>query len=123
MKLYSVLLTLILLFVICPETFSQKCKEGLPRGSGRGPSKLIKRKPDPGYTEEARRRQIVGTVVLRALFHSSGQVRDVCWIQGLPYGLTERAIAAAYRIEFTPRIKDGRAVSVSLLVEYNFNLY
>jgi len=42
---------------------------------------------------------------------------------GLPYGLTERAIAAARQIKFTPATKDGRPVSMYIQLEYNFNLY
>jgi TonB family protein len=80
-------------------------------------------RPEPQYTEEARRNQISGTVVLKAVFSSSGQVTNIRAINGLPYGLTERAIAAARQIRFTPAQKDGRAVSQYIQIEYNFNLY
>ncbi|MGH9966391.1 MAG: energy transducer TonB [Pyrinomonadaceae bacterium] len=80
-------------------------------------------KPEPQYTEEARKNQITGTVVLRAIFTSSGQVTQIRAVSGLPYGLTERAIAAARQIRFTPATKDGRAVSMYIQLEYNFNLY
>ena len=80
-------------------------------------------KPEPQYTEEARKNQITGTVVLRAVFSSSGQVTQIKAVQGLPNGLTERAIAAARQIRFTPATKDGRAVSMWMQLEYNFNLY
>jgi TonB family protein len=80
-------------------------------------------KPEPQYTEEARKNQITGTVVLRAVFTSGGQVTNIRSVSGLPYGLTERAIAAARQIRFTPAMKDGRAVSMYIQLEYNFNLY
>ena len=80
-------------------------------------------KPEPQYTEEARKNQITGTVVLRAVFTSGGQVTSIRAVSGLPYGLTERAIAAARQIRFTPAMKDGRAVSMYIQLEYNFNLY
>lgn len=80
-------------------------------------------KPEPQYTEEARKNQITGTVVLRAVFTSSGQVTGIRAVSGLPYGLTERAIAAARQIRFTPAMKDGHAVSMYIQLEYNFNLY
>jgi TonB family protein len=80
-------------------------------------------KPEPQYTEEARRNQISGTVVLKAVFSSSGQVTNIRAVNGLPFGLTERAIAAARQIRFTPAMKDGRAVSQYIQIEYNFNLY
>ena len=80
-------------------------------------------KPEPQYTEEARKNQITGTVVLRAVFTSGGQVSNIRAVSGLPYGLTERAIAAARQIKFSPATKDGHAVSMYIQLEYNFNLY
>jgi len=80
-------------------------------------------KPEPQYTEEARKNQITGTVVLRAVFTSGGQVSQIRAVSGLPYGLTERAIAAARNIKFVPATKDGHAVSMYIQLEYNFNLY
>jgi TonB family protein len=80
-------------------------------------------KPEPQYTEEARKNQVTGTVVLRAVFTSGGQVTGIKAVSGLPYGLTERAIAAARQIKFTPATKDGHAVSMYIQLEYNFNLY
>lgn len=80
-------------------------------------------KPEPQYTEEARKNQITGTVVLRAVFSSGGQVTNIRSVNGLPFGLTERAIAAARQIKFSPAMKDGRPVSMYIQLEYNFNLY
>ncbi len=80
-------------------------------------------KPEPQYTEDARKNQVTGTVVLRAVFTSGGQVTGIKAVSGLPYGLTERAIAAARQIKFVPATKDGRPVSMYIQLEYNFNLY
>jgi protein TonB len=80
-------------------------------------------KPEPQYTEEARRNQISGTVVLRAVFSNTGEVIQIRPLLTLPFGLTERAIAAARQIHFTPAIKGGQPVSVAMQLEYNFNLY
>jgi TonB family protein len=80
-------------------------------------------KPEPQYTEEARKNQVTGTVVLRAVFTSGGQVTQIKAISGLPYGLTEKAITAARQIKFVPATKDGHAVSMYIQLEYNFNLY
>ncbi len=80
-------------------------------------------KPEPQYTEDARKNQVTGTVVLRAVFSSNGQVTSIRAVSGLPYGLTERAIAAARMIKFTPATKDGHNVSMHFQLEYNFNLY
>lgn len=63
MKIFPMSLSLTLLIVVCPDTFSQqKCKEGLPKGNVvftnmRRPK--ITRKPQPQYTAEARSHQIL----------------------------------------------------------------
>jgi TonB family protein len=80
-------------------------------------------KPEPQYTEEARRNQITGTVILRVLFSRLGEVTNIRAVQSLPFGLTERAIAAARQIRFSPAIKNDHPVSVYMQLEYNFNLY
>lgn len=80
-------------------------------------------KPEPQYTEDARRNQITGSVVLRVVFSRTGEVTNIRAINALPFGLTERAIAAARQIRFRPATKDGRAVNVYMQLEYNFNLY
>jgi len=80
-------------------------------------------KPEPQYTEDARKNQITGTVALIAVFSASGQVTNIRTVSGLPNGLTERAISAARMIKFAPAVKDGRTVSQWVRIEYNFNLY
>jgi len=80
-------------------------------------------KPEPQYTEDARKNQITGTVTLRVIFSSNGDVVQIHAVRTLPHGLTERAIAAARQIKFVPAVKDGRPVSVFMQLEYNFNLY
>jgi TonB family protein len=80
-------------------------------------------RPEPQYPEEARSNQVSGTVVLRGVFRADGQVTDLRVISGLPHGITERAMEAAKRIRFSPAMKNGRAVSQYIQIEYNFNLY
>lgn len=80
-------------------------------------------KPEPTYTEKARQKQHTGTVILRVVFASNGQIANIRVVQGLRYGLTERAIAAASRITFIPATKDGKPVSMWMQLEYNFYLF
>jgi TonB family protein len=84
---------------------------------------VVVSKPEPSYTEDARRNQVTGTVVLRCVFSSSGAVTNLKAVSGLPFGLTEQAIDAARQIKFIPAIKDGHFVSMYIQLEYNFNLY
>jgi len=83
----------------------------------------IASQPKPGYTEEARKNQVAGIVVLRVVLRFDGTIGNITVVSGLPDGLTEQAIAAARNIRFTPAQKDGVPVSVSMQVEYRFNLY
>jgi protein TonB len=80
-------------------------------------------KPEPQYTDEARKNQITGTVTLRVIFSSAGEVVQIRAVNTLPFGLTERAIAAARQIKFLPAMKGGQPVSVFMQLEYNFHLY
>jgi len=80
-------------------------------------------KPEPIYTEDARKNQVTGTVVMRAVFSSSGVVTNIRVVAGLPYGLNEEALQAARQIRYVPAIKDGHFVSMYIQLEYNFNLY
>lgn len=80
-------------------------------------------KPEPPYTEQARKNQVTGTVVLKVIFSSSGQVTNIRAVSGLPDGLTEKAIAAAHSIRFIPAVKDGHNVSMYAQLEYTFTIY
>lgn len=80
-------------------------------------------KPEPSYTDKARNAQIEGTVVLKVVFSASGRVTNIRVAAGLPFGLTERSIAAAKQIKFVPAMKDGKNVSMWIQLEYNFRLY
>jgi TonB family protein len=122
------LLIILSLSFQAPQALGQvKCKGYSPKGPGRGGQRpgmaVIKVKPQPQYTKAALRRQVQGTVTLRVILHSSGRVKDVCVVEGLPYGLTRRAVEAAYRIKFEPAVKEGRPVSVTTLIQYEFSTY
>jgi TonB family protein len=80
-------------------------------------------KPEPQYTEEARKNSITGTVILRVVFSRSGEVTNIRAMQSLQGGLTEKAIAAARQIRFVPATRNGQPVSMYMQLEYNFNLY
>lgn len=80
-------------------------------------------KPEPSYTDRAKQNQVTGTVILKAVFTGSGKVTNIRVVQGLPDGLTERAIEAARKIRFVPASIEGKFVSMWMQLEYNFNLY
>ncbi len=84
---------------------------------------VITSKPEPQFTEEARRNGVTGEVMLRMILSASGQVTGIVPLKRLPDGLTEKAIAAARSIQFIPAEKDGHKVSQYVTVSYNFNIY
>jgi TonB family protein len=83
---------------------------------------IVKKRPEPSYTRDARKNKIEGTVILRCIFASNGKVTNIHVVSGLPDGLTERAVKAAQKIKFKPATRDGKPVSMWMQVEYNFNL-
>lgn len=80
-------------------------------------------KPRPGYTDAARQNQVTGVVRLRVTFSASGAVGSISPVSGLPYGLTEQAIAAARQIKFEPAKKNGVAIPSTKIIEYSFSIY
>ena len=80
-------------------------------------------KPEPTYTQSARRYGVDGTVVLRAVFSKEGEVTNIYVVGKLPHGLVQQALSAARKIKFTPAMKDGQPVSMYIELQYNFNLY
>jgi TonB family protein len=104
---------------------------GSPSISGRtgdGPATSVDQRPvllnnpRPRYTEEARKNKIQGTVVARVLISTDGSVKQVRITRGLPDGLDEMAIQAAYQMRFRPAMKSGQPVSFWQSVQIEFNL-
>jgi TonB family protein len=96
---------------------------GIYRSSEVSVRATILSKPEPGFSEEARRGNVSGTVRLRAVLAADGRVRNIAIVRSLPAGLTEMCIRAARRIVFKPAFKDGHAVSQYVTIEYNFYIY
>jgi TonB family protein len=80
-------------------------------------------KPEPTYTDQARKEQVIGTVVFKGVLSASGQVTNIELVSGLSAGLSAKALAAVKQLRFVPAIKDGHFVSMYIQIEYNFNLY
>ena len=83
----------------------------------------ITAKPNPRYTEEARRNGVSGRVVVRVVLCKDGGATDVEVLEGLPHGLSEEAVRAARRIRFEPGRKDDELVSVRVRVLYDFRTH
>ena len=90
-----------------------------------GPSTALNilSKPKPPYTDAARQNQVQGTVTLRVTFNANGTIGGISPVSGLPYGLTESAIAAARNIRFEPMKKNGVAQTVTKTLQFTFTMY
>lgn len=84
---------------------------------------VITFKPEPGFTEEARRNNTTGVVRLRVVLAPDGRVRHILIMKGLPSGLSEMSVAAARKIRFTPATINGHRVAQYMVLEYNFNIF
>jgi periplasmic protein TonB len=90
-------------------------------GSGiTAPSIIREVKPD--YTEEGRRRNIEGDVVLEIIVRRDGTVGSVKVVQGLGAGLDQRATDAVRQWRFSPAKRYGTPVDVIVEVAMEFKL-
>ena len=79
-------------------------------------------KPNPVYTDEARRLGIEGDVLVNVVFLATGQVKIQSVEKGLGHGLDQSAIRAAQQIRFKPATQDGQAVDFPATVHIVFQL-
>jgi TonB family protein len=79
-------------------------------------------KPNPIYTDEARKLRIEGEVLLEVVFESSGKVRVVRIVRGLGHGLDESAAKAAEQIRFRPAQQGGQPVDFPAVLHILFQL-
>ena len=68
-------------------------------------------KVDPGYTPEAQKAKITGTVMLAILVATDGSVSDIHVLERLDPGLDAKAISAVSKWRFTPAMRDGVPVA------------
>lgn len=116
----SLFVTLLLLFALSSLAFSQTETDR--------PVRIIKNSPAP-YTGEARSRMLEGWIKLRVTFLEDGKIGDIFYVdESHPerelskYGLLKNCYEAAKKIQFEPALKDGKPVTVTKVLQYNFSL-
>ena len=81
-------------------------------------------KPDPAYSEAARRAKYQGTVALQIVVDVQGNVdRDVRVVKSLGLGLDEKAVETVRTWKFKPAMRNGVPVAVRLVVAFTFRLF
>jgi TonB family protein len=79
-------------------------------------------KPRPKYTDEARKLNLEGEVLLEVMFGANGELRVNRVVRGLGHGLDEAAVDAASKIKFKPAQRNGAAVDSTAIVHVTFQL-
>jgi TonB family protein len=80
-------------------------------------------KPDPAYSEEARKAKYQGSVVLYIVVDTSGAVTECRVVKPLGLGLDEKAVETVRTWKFKPALKNGAPVPVRVMVEVSFRLF
>jgi len=80
-------------------------------------------KPDPAYSEEARKAKYQGTVVLWIVVDAAGSVTDCRVVKPLGLGLDEKAVETVRTWKFKPAQRNGTPVPVRVMVEVSFRLF
>jgi TonB family protein len=105
---------------------SQQVATGVHRNlEDNGPATLpveIVFKPKPVYTDEARRLQLEGEVLLEVRFGADGALSVNRVVRGLGHGLDEAAVSAANKIKFKPAQRNGSVVDSTAIVHVMFQL-
>lgn len=78
--------------------------------------------PDPEYTNEARKEKIQATLKFDVVVDEQGRAKRIAVVKGDKHGLTARAMAAIKNWKFKPAMKDGKPVTVCVIIEVMFRL-
>lgn len=78
--------------------------------------------PEANYTEEARANKVQGIITVTLLIGVDGMVKQVRLLSGLPDGLNEEAVKAAYKRRYRPAMKKGNPVPCWIRTEIEFRL-
>lgn len=79
-------------------------------------------KPNPVYTDEARRLGIQGEVMLSVIFQANGALRVISVVKSLGHGLDQAAQQAAMQIRFKPAQRSGQPVDFPANLRIQFRL-
>ncbi len=80
-------------------------------------------KPEPPYSEEARKAKHQGTVVVYIIVDSLGSVTEARVVRPLGLGLDEKAVDTVRTWKFKPGLRNGIPVNVKVMVEVQFRLF
>jgi TonB family protein len=79
--------------------------------------------PEPEFSEEARRAQFQGNVVLNIVVDKAGNVDRIRIEKAAGRGLDDNAVESVKTWRFQPATRNGQPVAVEMNIEVSFNLY
>ena len=79
-------------------------------------------RPDPDYSDEARRARLQGEVGLDLVVDENGRPQGIRVVKSLGLGLDEEAVKALMRWRFKPAMKNGKPVAVMAHLDVGFHL-
>lgn len=79
-------------------------------------------KPNPVYTEEAKKLKLEGEVLLEVMFSANGQLHVNRVVRGIGHGLDEAAVVAASKMKFKPAMRNGQPMDSTAIVHVVFQL-
>lgn len=95
---------------------------GMSPSRGRITPATVLSKPEPEYSEDARKAKLQGTVILRIEVDVQGRAQNISIAHSLGLGLDEKAVEAVRRWLFRPATQNGKPISQQAIVEVNFRL-
>ena len=78
---------------------------------------------EPGFSEEARREKVSGSVLIGLIVDEKGFLTAVTVVQGIGHGLDEKAVEAVRQYRFQPAVRNGTPVLLRIHIEVNFQIF
>ena len=79
-------------------------------------------KVEPEYSDEARDKNVEGTVGLAIEVWEDGRANNIRVVRSVGFGLDEKAIESVKKWRFIPGLKDGKPVKVAAQIHVSFKL-
>ena len=77
---------------------------------------------NPEFSEQARREKFSGEVQVYLWVDENGDPKHVRVVRGVGKGLDEKAVEAVRQYKFRPATLNGKAVTVDLYIDVNFQI-
>jgi hypothetical protein len=114
-----------------PAAFSKNPDQETQTDKPQSSKAVVRSKPEPHCPKNASEQEVRATIVLRAIFRSTGKVTDLKFAGVTPSDvpddivkrLSEESLRVAAKIKFQPATKDGHPVSMYVQLEYSFTCY